>query len=113
MLPDFLRYDRAQPATCPNGRILTDDVFSARMAFLTISRGGGPPDCGGPLHFCTDRQLSRTGSYSTLFVRSLPAETVEFPLWCTPEKRVPFIRCKSENCPFGVPAVANTDPAIG
>ena len=35
VLPDILRYDRTQPATYPNGRILTDDVFSARMAFLT------------------------------------------------------------------------------
>jgi Domain of unknown function (DUF4331) len=35
VLPDILRYDRAQPAGYPNGRILTDDVFSARMAFLT------------------------------------------------------------------------------
>ena len=34
-LPDILRYDRAQPATYPNGRALTNDVFSARMAFLT------------------------------------------------------------------------------
>ncbi len=35
VLPDILRYDRGQPAEYPNGRILTDDVFSARMAFLT------------------------------------------------------------------------------
>jgi hypothetical protein len=35
VLPDILRYNRAQPATYPNGRALTDDVFSARMAFLT------------------------------------------------------------------------------
>jgi len=35
VLPDILRYNRAEPATYPNGRILTDDVFSARMAFLT------------------------------------------------------------------------------
>ena len=35
VLPDILRYDRAQPVTYPNGRTLTDDVFSARFAFLT------------------------------------------------------------------------------
>ncbi|HEX6508839.1 MAG TPA: DUF4331 family protein [Chloroflexota bacterium] len=35
VLPDILRYNRAEPAEYPNGRILTDDVFSARMAFLT------------------------------------------------------------------------------
>jgi hypothetical protein len=35
VLPDILRYDRNKPATYPNGRNLTDDVFSARMHFLT------------------------------------------------------------------------------
>lgn len=35
VLPDILRYDRAQPATYPNGRVLTDDVFSDRFAWLT------------------------------------------------------------------------------
>jgi Domain of unknown function (DUF4331) len=35
VLPDILRYDRGRPATYPNGRILTDDVFTARMAFLS------------------------------------------------------------------------------
>ena len=35
VLPDILRYDRGQPAAYPNGRSLTDDVFTARMAFLT------------------------------------------------------------------------------
>jgi hypothetical protein len=35
VLPDILRYNRAQLATYPNGRILTDDVYSARFAWLT------------------------------------------------------------------------------
>ena len=35
MLPDILKYDSTRPASYPNGRGLTDDVFSARMAFLT------------------------------------------------------------------------------
>jgi hypothetical protein len=35
LLPDILVYNRAEPAAYPNGRTLTDDVFSARMAFLT------------------------------------------------------------------------------
>jgi hypothetical protein len=35
VLPDILRYDRAQPVAYPNGRALTDDVFSARFAWLT------------------------------------------------------------------------------
>ena len=35
VLPDILHYDRTRPATYPNGRILTDNVFDARMAFLT------------------------------------------------------------------------------
>jgi hypothetical protein len=35
VLPDILTCNRAQPAAYPNGRALTNDVFSARMAFLT------------------------------------------------------------------------------
>lgn len=35
VLPDILRYDRARPAAYPNGRALADDVFTARIAFLT------------------------------------------------------------------------------
>ena len=42
VLPDILRYDRAQPAAYPNGRALTDDVFSARFAWLT--NGKKSPD---------------------------------------------------------------------
>jgi len=48
-----------------------------------------------------------------LLVRSLPAETIEFSVSCASEKRMPFIRCKSENRPLRVPAVADTDLAIG
>ena len=35
VLPDILRYDRARPAAYPNGRAVSDDVFSARFAWLT------------------------------------------------------------------------------
>lgn len=43
VLPDILRYDRTRPAAYPNGRGLTDDAFTARMAFLTYGKatGGG------------------------------------------------------------------------
>jgi hypothetical protein len=41
VLPDILRYDRTKPATYPNGRVLTDDVFSMRFAWL--SHGKVPP----------------------------------------------------------------------
>ncbi len=34
LLPDILWYDRTKPAHYPNGRIPTDDVFSARMVFM-------------------------------------------------------------------------------
>ena len=34
-LADILRYNRAQPTSYPNGRKLTDDVYSARFAWLT------------------------------------------------------------------------------
>jgi hypothetical protein len=41
VLPDILRYDRTRPATYPNGRVLTDDVFSTRFTWL--SYGKVPP----------------------------------------------------------------------
>ncbi|HET9969652.1 MAG TPA: DUF4331 family protein [Streptosporangiaceae bacterium] len=41
VLPDILHYDRARPATYPNGRVLTDDVYSLRFAWLT--NGKVPP----------------------------------------------------------------------
>ena len=34
LLPDILHYDRTRPARYPNGRVLTNDVFSARMIFM-------------------------------------------------------------------------------
>ncbi len=41
VLPDILQYDRAKPAAYPNGRVLTDDVYSVRFAWLT--HGKVPP----------------------------------------------------------------------
>jgi hypothetical protein len=41
VLPDILHYDRAKPASYPNGRVLTDDVYSIRFAWL--SHGKIPP----------------------------------------------------------------------
>jgi hypothetical protein len=41
VLPDILHYDRTKPASYPNGRILTDDVYSLRFAWLT--NGKVPP----------------------------------------------------------------------
>ncbi|GAA1500952.1 hypothetical protein GCM10009760_63290 [Kitasatospora kazusensis] len=35
VLPDILRYDRTEPAAYPNGRSLTDDVTSARLAMVS------------------------------------------------------------------------------
>ncbi len=35
VLPDILHYDRTKPATYPNGRVPTNDVYSARFAGLT------------------------------------------------------------------------------
>jgi hypothetical protein len=35
LLPDILHYDRTLPAHYPNGRAVTDDVFSTRMSFMT------------------------------------------------------------------------------
>jgi Domain of unknown function (DUF4331) len=48
VLPDILHYDRDRPAHYPNGRVVTDDVYDMRMAFLTHGRvtsdGVGPHD---------------------------------------------------------------------
>jgi hypothetical protein len=41
VLPDILHFDRTRPATYPNGRIPTDDVYSLRFAWLT--NGKVPP----------------------------------------------------------------------
>jgi hypothetical protein len=41
VLPDILHYDRTKRATYPNGRVLTDDVYSLRFAWL--SNGKIPP----------------------------------------------------------------------
>ena len=41
VLPDVLRYDRTKPATYPNGRVMTDDVYSMRFCWLT--HGKVPP----------------------------------------------------------------------
>ena len=35
LLPDIMHYDRSRRARYPNGRVMTDDVFSARMIFMT------------------------------------------------------------------------------
>ena len=41
VLPDILQYDRTRPAAYPNGRVLTDDVYRMRFAWLT--HGKVPP----------------------------------------------------------------------
>jgi hypothetical protein len=41
VLPDILQYDRTKPAAYPNGRNLSDDVYSYRFAWL--SNGKVPP----------------------------------------------------------------------
>jgi Domain of unknown function (DUF4331) len=38
VLPDMLHYNRTRAAHYPNGRVLTDDVYDLRMAFLTYGR---------------------------------------------------------------------------
>jgi Domain of unknown function (DUF4331) len=40
LLPDILNYDFTRPATYPNGRVPTDDVFAARTAYLTNGKFG-------------------------------------------------------------------------
>jgi hypothetical protein len=43
LLPDILSYDRTRPAHYPNGRVMTDDVFSARMIFMTHGQATPQP----------------------------------------------------------------------
>jgi len=38
VLPDVMHYNRNRPAHYPNGRVLNDDVYDMRMAFLTYGR---------------------------------------------------------------------------
>ena len=38
VLPDVMHYNRTRPAHYPNGRVLTDDVYDIRMAFLTYGQ---------------------------------------------------------------------------
>jgi hypothetical protein len=38
VLPDILSYDPSQPAAYPNGRVLTDDVYSLRFAWLSNAK---------------------------------------------------------------------------
>lgn len=38
VLPDVMHYNRERPAHYPNGRVLTDDVYDIRMAFLTYGQ---------------------------------------------------------------------------
>jgi len=38
VLPDVMHYNRNRPAHYPNGRVLTDDVYDIRMAFLTYGQ---------------------------------------------------------------------------
>jgi hypothetical protein len=40
LLPDILHYDRTKPAHYPNGRVTTDDVFSARMIMMVHGEAG-------------------------------------------------------------------------
>ncbi|WP_028812130.1 DUF4331 family protein [Streptomyces flavidovirens] len=41
VLPDILRFDRNQPARYPNGRSLTDDVTSTRLAMISGGKVAG------------------------------------------------------------------------
>jgi len=83
------------------------------VAGVDTKKRSAPLDSSGALRFCSGRQLSGAERYRTMLVRSLPAETIEFTVSYATEKRVPFVRCKPENRPFGVPAVANTDLVTG
>ena len=51
VLPDILHYDRTKAATYPNGRILTDDVYSLRFAWLT--KGKVPPPASSRTTTCS------------------------------------------------------------
>ena len=50
VLPDILHYDGTKPATYPNGRVPTDDVYSLRFAWLT--NGKVRPAASSPTTTC-------------------------------------------------------------
>jgi hypothetical protein len=54
VLPDVLRYDRSKPAAYPNGRKLTDDIYSYRFGWLPhgqVGPTGLRPHDDLPAHF--------------------------------------------------------------
>ena len=53
------------------------------------------------------------GGTEQLPVRSLPAETVEFPVSHATDKGMPLIRREPQDRPSGLPAVAHADLAAG
>jgi hypothetical protein len=73
-----------------------------------IARRRASLELGEALRFHSDRSRHEQDA-RILPAWSLPAEAVEFPVARTAEKRMPFVRCKSENRPFGIPAVPKAD----
>lgn len=71
------------------------------------NESGGTPGSGA-----SSASITAEG-YRALLLRSLHAETVEFPVAYAAEECVPFIRRESENLPFGFPAVTDPDLAAG
>jgi hypothetical protein len=61
LLPDILHYDRTRPAHYPNGRVMTDDVFSARMSFMV--HGQATPQAVNPT--TTSWPCSRSSEHHT------------------------------------------------
>jgi len=48
-----------------------------------------------------------------MLARPLPTETVEFSVLHATDECVPFVRRERQDRAFGMPAVADGDPAIG
>jgi hypothetical protein len=87
-------------------------AVSGTRAPVAQKRRGSPGWCGifsasVPIRGLRDQEARR------LTVWSLPAEFVEFPVVRAADKCLPFARGKLENRPFGMPAVAKSDAAIG
>jgi hypothetical protein len=79
VLPDVMHYNRTRPAHYPNGRVLTDDVYDMRMAFLTYgqvtSDGVEPHDDYMTEFLSSARRTLRRRARTSRQVRPCPPES--------------------------------------
>lgn len=98
--PAITNQRSASHATVMVGELTGSDLYSS-------------PNCTGrPADDLIDGYLSKVAT-ALCFAPLLPAEPVELPVTDATQERMPLIRCKPENRPIRLTAVANTNLAIG